>query len=94
MKTVSAEIRRLYARGVTDPAELAKRTGASRQLVHAALKRADQIGRPARELIKMSIAVPEETERWLRERSELDGCSLGDVVHALVERTQRRKRSR
>jgi len=95
MATTSDKIRKLYAAGISDQAELARRTGASRQLVHAALQRGGgPIGRPARDLVKLSIAVPEATEQWLREQSELEECSLGDVVHAVVERARRKKSTR
>jgi hypothetical protein len=89
-KTTSDKIRALFAAGVTDSGELARRTGASRQLVHAALARSGQVGRPAREVpvVKLSIAVPAEVEEWLREQATRGGCSLGDVVADAVERAR------
>lgn len=84
----SAKVRALYAAGVTDQTELARRADASRQLVSAALRRSGEVGRPSRELVKLSIGVPVDTGAWLREQAEHLGCSLGDVVHKVVEQAR------
>jgi hypothetical protein len=82
--TAAEKVRRLYAAGITDTAELMRRAETSRQAVHAALQRTGKRGRPSRNLSRITIAVPVDTGLWIQEQAARAECSLGDVVHSAI----------
>lgn len=89
--TTAEKVRRLYAAGVTDTAELMRRANTSRQAVHAALQRTGKRGRPPRNLSQMTIAVPVDTSLWIQEQANRADCSLGDVVHSAIAAVRSRR---